>query len=320
MELLSEMGPTQRMHYGDAHDRTTSTTNRAPSKLLMVLWLLRYAIHDEVSHKDFMKFLAPDTFGSSEKECSFPTVDFFLEYILVPIVFIIHNLVENDKSKVNKVLTKDYMKDVQKQQQKMSEFITYSLTSTFISIILHFGADVKFTVDNVNTMRISAFLNNGKKRADSNLVRSTNLYELFFAALPGIIHRNIDKYSTLIFKTFLPAEKLHTTKFPKDTTLENFEIQLPLKTYTDTATAVDFIQYFDAILSGKITLLELIGDIDTEAAPADADPQLRDKSAVSNRESSGGGGRGGGGGGGGGGAAPMNEIMTSGSCTAWTIK
>jgi hypothetical protein len=63
--LLSAMGPTQCMHYGYEHDRTNSSMNKAQSKLLAMLWLIKYSIHNEQSRKNMINFLARDTFSEA---------------------------------------------------------------------------------------------------------------------------------------------------------------------------------------------------------------------------------------------------------------
>jgi hypothetical protein len=110
---LKEMGPKQCMHYGWNHETTTSKVNKAPSKLLTILWLLRYAIHDSISLDIFIKFLEPDRFSLTTKgvttECSFLQVEFFHDYILTPITDIVIHMIEDKKGNIQNILLQHYI-------------------------------------------------------------------------------------------------------------------------------------------------------------------------------------------------------------------
>ena len=59
---LKTLGSTAIMHYGSQHHSTQTKVCKAPNLLLTVLWILRYTIHDEQSHENLVKMLAPDTY------------------------------------------------------------------------------------------------------------------------------------------------------------------------------------------------------------------------------------------------------------------
>jgi hypothetical protein len=144
------------------------------------------------------------------------------------------------------------------------------LTSTFISIILQNGATPDFLVRNDNTNEIKAFLNKNTtdtkdtkdtKGAKTNVYRSTNLYELFFSSLPGIISRNIKDNWQFILTNFKKAEKQMQTKFGDKTTLKNFLFTLPFRESQDHPfVALTLHQYFEKNRTGKLPLKEIIGD------------------------------------------------------------
>lgn len=261
-EYLTHMGPTQTIHYGEDHEFTSSTTNKAPSKLMAILWLLKYSIHDAASHKKMITFLAPNTFSKADSFPSFLTVDFFVEYILYPVTHIVYDQLDNAVSPVNAIVLANYVKEPNKHPQKIKEFVTYTLTSTFIDILLKYGLNATFRVRNDNTIEISTFLNQEKKtKKYNNIIRATTLYELYFAAIPGIIDRNVEKHWGLIFQNFVPRDKLLSTKFPTGTKLKNFFLRLPLAVDDNTVESVTIEKYFEAILTGKISLKDLIGDL-----------------------------------------------------------
>ena len=92
----------------------------------------------------------------------------------------------------------------------------YSLASAFIDIILTNGADPDFTIKNKNTEDIKQFLstNKTKKTAETdNFFRATNLYELFFAALPTILERHMELNKTYIFQNFKRKEEMVAVHF-----------------------------------------------------------------------------------------------------------
>ncbi len=189
-EYLTNMGPTQTIHYGEDHETATSTTNKAPSKMMAILWLLKYSIHDAKSHKNMITFLAPNTFNKADVFPSFLTIDYFIDYILYPVTHITYKQLVNDKSPVCSIFMANYVKDATKHPQKIKEFVTYTLTSTFIDILLKYGLNATFKVKNDNTIEISLFLNQDKcSSTNNNIIRANTLYELYFAAIPGIIDR-----------------------------------------------------------------------------------------------------------------------------------
>lgn len=136
-DLLKNMGPTQCMHYGYVHETTNSTTNKAPSKLLAMLWLLKYSVHDEKSFNSLKRILAPDTFSEATVEPSFLQIDFFLHYILCPVVYLSSKL-DDTASPINHIIMNEYVKDPTKHPQKIAEFMMYALTSAMIQLILEY--------------------------------------------------------------------------------------------------------------------------------------------------------------------------------------
>jgi hypothetical protein len=59
----------------------------------------------------------------------------------------------------------------------------------------------------------------------------------------------------------VPRDKLLSTKFPTGTKLKNFYLRLPLAVDDNTIESVTIEKYFEAILTGKISLKDLIGDL-----------------------------------------------------------
>lgn len=289
-QALQKLGPNQIMHYGRHHASTTTNVNKAPSYLLTILWLLRYAIHNKKSFDNLKEFLKDDNFKPPPglTECSFLRIEFFFDYILVPVTDIyIHMLEKNTDLK--STLMNHFIAKPEIHWSKLKECVPYALTSTFISIILQNGSNPDFLQKNEYTVDIKNFLNKNAKENDpkkTNLFRSTNLYELFFSSVPGIISRHIKDNWQCILKNFKPSEKQMQTKFGEKTTLRNFSFTLPFRDSEDEPfVALTLQEYFEKIRTGKVPLIELIGDQpETEDVTATLTPSKRKRNEVNYAE------------------------------------
>ncbi len=168
----------------------------------------------------------------------------------------------------------EYVKDSAKHPQKIVEFMMYALTSAMIRLILEYRLDTNFKVRNENTIKISTFLNTDKKSekkisSTKTILRAQTLYELFFAVLPGIIERNVNEHWKLIFENFIPRAKLLKTKFPANSEMHNFLVRLPLPDNDGNLKSVDLKGYFEAILTGCVSMKDLIGDLQYTTASDD---------------------------------------------------
>ena len=270
-QALQRLGPNQIMHHGRVHGNTSTNVNRAPSYLLTILWLLRYAIHNKKSLDNFKEFLKDDKFKPPPGfvECSILKIDFFFDYILIPVTDIYIHMLEKSTD-LSSILLQHFIAKSEIHWSKLKECIPYALTSTFISIILQNGATPDFLVSNDNTKEIKAFLNKkttdttdtkDKNRPKTNVYKSTDLYELFFSSLPGIISRNIKDNWQCILTNFKKAETQMQTKFGDKTTLKNFLFTLPFRESEDQPfVALTLHQYFAKIRTGNVSLKEIIAD------------------------------------------------------------
>jgi hypothetical protein len=156
-QALQKLGPRR------LHATTTTNVNKAPSYLSTVLWLLRFVR----SFDNFKDFLKDDKFKppSGLIECSFLTIEFFFDYILVPVTDIyIHMLEENIDLK--STLLNHFIAKPEIHWSKLKECIPFALTSTFITIILENGANPDFLEKNDYTNDIKNFLNKNAKEND----------------------------------------------------------------------------------------------------------------------------------------------------------
>jgi hypothetical protein len=264
---LKTLGPTAIMHYGSQHASTQTKVCKAPNLLLTVLWILRYTIHDERSHENLVKMLAPDTYHPPPgmNECMFQTAEFFYEYILVPVTDItIHMLKDEKSTELKSIIQKHFVSKPEIHWPKLKEFVIYGLASTFIDIIIKNGPNPDFTVSNDNTMEIKEFLDTN---IDANIsdkrsfFKSTNLYQLFFSALPHLIERHVKDEWQYIMKNFKWSNEQSVTHFGPDTSLKNFIFNLPIRQEKDGPyVSVTLQEYFESIRSGKVTFKELIGN------------------------------------------------------------
>ncbi len=168
-------------------------------------------------------------------ECSILKIDFFLDYILIPVTDIYIHMLEKSTA-LNSILLQHFIAKPEIHWSKLKECLPYALTSTFISIILQNGATPDFLLKNNNSIEIKTFLNKNTtdtKMNKTNVFRSTNLYELFFSSIPGIISRRIKDNWQCILKNFKTADKQMQTKFGEKTTLKNFLFTLPFRESQD---------------------------------------------------------------------------------------
>lgn len=293
-KALSKMGPRQCLHHGRDHTTTTTNVCRASPYLLTILWMLRYCIHDQKSLDNFIAFLSPNKFppppGSTE--CTFLHINFFQDYILIPITDIVVHLIESTTlvSKTRTILLETFIQDPSVHFPKTTEFMLYSLASTFIEIILTNGSTPTFLHSNKNTNEIKKFLNKNvsdRQAGDSNIFRSTDLYELFFSSLPYLIEKHVKMHWQLIFHNFIRATKQPATMFGPQTTLTNFELQLPFEDETKKFIALSLKEFFEAIRSGKMSLQDIIGDQKNKRTEEEGITSNREKKKVDYTESGG---------------------------------
>ena len=289
-QALQRLGPNQIMHHGRVHGNTSTNVNRAPSYLLTILWLLRYAIHNKRSFDNFKEFLKDDKFKPPPGllECSILKIEFFLDYILIPVTDIYIHMLEKNTDLSN-ILMQHFIAKPEIHWSKLKECLPYALTSTFISIILQNGATPDFLLQNNNTIEIKTFLNKNMtdtKGGKTNVGRSTNLYELFFSSIPGIISRHIKDNWQCILKNFKTADKQMQTKFGEKTTLKNFSFTLPFRESQDEPfVALTLHQYFEKIRTGKVPLKEIIGDTpESENITTTLTPSKRKRNEVNYAE------------------------------------
>jgi hypothetical protein len=263
---LKTFGPTAIMHYGSQHATTQTKVCKAPNLLLTVLWILRYTIYDERSHENLVKMLAPDTYHPpvGMNECMFQTVDFFYEYILVPVTDITIHMLKDDKStKLKNIIQQHFVLRTEILWPRLKEFVIYGLASTFIDIIVKNGQNPDFTVKNDNTMGIKEFLDkniDADNSKESSFSKSTNLYQLFFSALPHLIERHVKEEWQYIMKNFKWSTEQAATHFGQNATLQNFVFNLPIQYKEDGPyISLTLQDYFEAIRSGNVPLKELVG-------------------------------------------------------------
>jgi hypothetical protein len=77
----------------------------------------------------------------------------------------------------------------------------------------------------------------------------------------------------LIFTHFFKKGKLKQTKSLSETTLKNFTLHLPLKNDEGKYDSVPLHPFFEAILTGKIALKDIIYDLQYNTAKLDNEKQ-----------------------------------------------
>lgn len=264
------LGENEKVHLGTAHTLGKTTPSRAPEYLLVLLWLLRYGIYDKATKKNLIRFFAPNAFISTDRkkvEYFFHAPRWIRNNIIYPITNFIYYIVENE-SNTRKILFDHYIYSEEHHWKKIKEFMMYTLTVSYINLIVNKGPSPMFVITNDNTTEISTFLQDNTKRISAqkqtkiDVHAATNLYELFFAAIPNFIEYNVVRHHELIFRNFLTKSEIQKTTFhPNETTMHHFVLCLPLQK-NSSYEAVSLVSYFEAILKGEVSLDDLITKID----------------------------------------------------------
>jgi hypothetical protein len=260
INYLEELTPARKIHLGRAHKTGGTKICRAPSNLLAILWLLQYSIYDENTLQDMIKFFATDTFKNNSK---FVKPDWIRQFILNPVIDVI-DLLSDNKSDFY-IAADSYIRSHKHQGAKFTDFVTYTLTTTLIHILLKFGDNPLLHTKNENTIAINKFLRDniksleqGENKTNNIIYHCTTLYELFFTALPAFFEGNAKQHSNIIFDNFMPANDLGTSFFHKHSSITVFSLQLPMTVQGEIKDVI-LPEYFQGILDGKVSIQDLLG-------------------------------------------------------------
>ena len=259
INYLEELTPARKIHLGRAHKTGGTKICRAPSNLLAILWLLQYSIYDENTLQYMIKFFATDTFKNNSK---FVKPDWIRQFILNPVIDVI-DLLSDNKSDFY-IAAESYIRSRKHQGAKFTDFVTYTLTTTLIQVLLKFGDNPLFRTKNDNTIAINKFLRDniktlgqGENKTNDITYHCTTLYELFFTALPALFEGNAKQHSNIIFNNFFPANDLGTSFFHKHCNITDFTLQLPMKDQGEIKSVI-LSDYFQGILDGKVSIQDLL--------------------------------------------------------------
>ena len=259
INYLEELTPARKIHLGRAHKTGGTKICRAPYNLLAILWLLQYSIYDENTLQYMIKFFATDTFKNNSK---FVKPDWIRQFILNPVIDVI-DLLSDNKSDFY-IAADSYIRSRKHQGAKFTDFVTYTLTTTLVQILLKFGDNPLFRARNDNTIAINKFLRDnikslaqGENKTDNITSHCTTLYELFFTALPALFEGNAKQHSNIIFNNFIPANDLGTSFFHKHSSITDFTLQLPMKDQGEIKSVI-LSDYFQGILDGKVSIQDLL--------------------------------------------------------------
>lgn len=288
-QFINQQGELAKIHHGSMHLSKQRKVNKAPENLLIILWLLRYAIFDEESHFTFKKFLSPEALqhelGTPDPIMYDP--QWIKSFILNPIHDFTFNYIPNDKTKIGQKIIQYFVKN-DSQKKRLRESITHTLLQTFINIMLKHGSEPGFTRRS-GTANANDFIEFLKANIKGNQQQHpyhicTDLYQLFFMAFPKFVERHVEIHWKRIFCNFIKKEDIKKN-WKKNTTIDNFKLCLPYlnnKGKWETKTIEDF---FILIRKGRVTLETLIGEVnsndsDVEIVEEATDTTKKRKSAT----------------------------------------
>lgn len=129
--FLQVLGDNEKLYLEIAHPLGKTTPSRALEYLLVLLWLLRYAIYDKSTRQNLFGFFAFNAFTSTDKnkvEYYFHASSRIRNNIIYPITNFIYYIVENEYN-TRKFIFQHYIYSEEHHWKKIKEFMIYTLTA-----------------------------------------------------------------------------------------------------------------------------------------------------------------------------------------------
>jgi len=271
---IDELGG-KLIHYGVSNSTNTRKC-KLPENLLILLWLLRYAIYDDLTLNNLKIYFSPDSIKDSRDSPSpLYNPSWIKNYILIPCMTV-YDIFNQPAAKAREIYIKECIGNRNLLLKRSKESILHKLTATFIDIIITNG-EPEVTSTTQNMLDIKEYIS--KQNTDENIAGFTeDYYTLFFTSIPQIIEGNVENHWRLIFKDFyqvgdfvtekswpVPASAVSQTrgrsKQLSDTIqgmpgMDRFQFNLPY-VQDDKTIPVTIKEFFFLYLAGNIPLAQL---------------------------------------------------------------
>jgi len=173
---------------------------KLPEDLHVLLWILRFGIHDEHSLNTAALFFSPDCIKTLSDSVGYIYTPSWLKTNIVYPAMQVYNLFENDtKSETAIIFNKYYMGQTEAVQKCYKESILANLLSQMIETLVKKGYPVLFPDKNANTIAIEKQIDFLNKQSEGN---QFSVLTVFFRSIKHIIEKNVKQYHHIIFQFF----------------------------------------------------------------------------------------------------------------------
>ena len=277
---------SKELHFG-LHHKGRYKPLPFPEKLLVILFLHRYAVTDQASLHNLQKLVSSDFVPVKEQfrpNYTFYTPEWLGRHAVTNIVEVVRNTVGMELS--GPIQTR-ILDTAAYTTPRLRMAVLHTTTKSFVKILVKYGGNPKLP-DNAE---LSTFRHHLERKRDEG--QPTTATAVILDALPYVLQFQ-KRYVSLVCEGLPIKDCCMSDKWITGTTLDDFNIYIPAEVPVGASivrTGVSITDYFDGVFNGTISFDTMINCV-TEHEPVQP-PESPKKSPSSK----------GGGGGGGGGAS-----------------
>jgi len=187
----------KQIHYGEGHS-TSQKHSKLPEKLCVLLWLLRFGIHDKKSLNTMTLFFSPDTIQAEQNVYQNIFTPSWLKNNIVNPAMNVYELFKGEHNfETTHIFNEHYICDRNALRKCYRESILYGMVSQMIETIVAWGYPPNFPLSNQNTDEIKNFMRFLNQTQDNNIIY--DLYMMFFSSIENIIEKNVKHHHEIIF-------------------------------------------------------------------------------------------------------------------------
>ena len=171
---------------------------KLPEDLLVLLWILRFGIHDNHSLSTAALFFSPDCIKTPSDSVDYIYTPNWLETNIVHPAMQVYYLYDNDTDgDTFKIFNEYHMGPSEAIRKRYKESIPTNLLLQMIEILVQKGYPVLFPTKNANTIAIENQIDFLNKQSQGN---QFNILTVFFRSIEHIIEKNVKEYHHIIFQ------------------------------------------------------------------------------------------------------------------------
>ena len=230
---------------------------KMPRELSTALWLLKYGIQGSETFSTLYGLFSSDSYpkkmGQRYWDPDYLTVDWVTDHVIYPVTQIVAVFTSTDEDTVN-ILTDRYL-DLKRWESLITcfkEVVRINLVWDILEVIRFYGPDPQPDQDRVRA-KLYAYAKNvaiytkGIKETDEDTI---GVMEAMLQSLPMYIKNNFSQNHGFMMLDF-PCSM--SERWPDDTELRKFRIQVPMVDLATNTTTFGYLQdYFKAVMLGNI--------------------------------------------------------------------